>query len=102
LARNPDTWQVPRRVTRGIFAQVSVSTGFLDLARHLQWFQYPAIAADHHIPKEASMFKSDLIRTVAAVACTIVFSATTVIAAVGPAQPEAGRSAVAMAARLTA
>ena len=31
------------------------------------------------------MFKSDLTRTVAAIACTIVFSATTVLAAVGPA-----------------
>lgn len=48
------------------------------------------------------MFKSDFIRTVAAVVCTIVFSATTVIAAVGPAQPEAGKSAVAAMARLTA
>ena len=47
------------------------------------------------------MFKSDLFRTIATVACTIVFSATTVIAAVGPAHM-GGAKAVVSAARLTA
>ncbi len=47
------------------------------------------------------MFKSDTARSVAAVFCTIVFSATAVVAAVGPAaQPSA--STVAATARLTA
>ena len=46
------------------------------------------------------MLKSDLFRTVATVACTIVFSATAVVAAVGPAQTP--MTAVAAQARLTA
>ena len=46
------------------------------------------------------MIKSDFARTVAAVVCTVLFSATTVIAAVGPAQT-AGTTVV-QAARLTA
>ena len=48
------------------------------------------------------MFKSDIGRTVATVACTIVFSATCVLSAVGPAQAGSGKSAVALTARLTA
>ena len=47
------------------------------------------------------MFKSDLFRTAATVACTVVFSATALIAAVGPATQPA-TSAVAAEARLTA
>lgn len=46
------------------------------------------------------MFKSDLFRTVATLACTVVFSATAVIAAVGPA--DTSHTAVAASARLTA
>ena len=48
------------------------------------------------------MFKSDIGRTVATIACTIVFSATCVLSAVGPAQAGAARPAAAMAARLAA
>jgi len=48
------------------------------------------------------MIKSDTGRTLAAIACTIVFSATCVLSAVGPAQAGGAKSAVAMAARLTA
>ncbi|WP_374943983.1 hypothetical protein [Sphingomonas sp.] len=47
------------------------------------------------------MFSTDIARTVAAIACTIVFSATAVIAAVGPAAGPAV-SPVAAGARLTA
>ena len=46
------------------------------------------------------MFNSDFGRTLAAIACTIVFSATCVVGAVAPAQ--AGSAAPAMAVRLTA
>ena len=45
------------------------------------------------------MLKSDLFRTVATLACTVVFSATAVVAAVGPAAPH---TAIAAPARLTA
>ncbi|HEX8486361.1 hypothetical protein [Sphingomonas sp.] len=45
------------------------------------------------------MFKSDIARTIATVVCTIVFSATTVIAAVGPAHTP---SATVATARLSA
>ncbi len=45
------------------------------------------------------MLKSDLFRTVATLACTVVFSATAVVAAVGPAAPH---TAVAAQGRLTA
>jgi hypothetical protein len=36
------------------------------------------------------MFKSDIGRTVAAIVCTILFSTTCVLSAVGPAQAGAG------------
>ena len=36
------------------------------------------------------MFKSDIGRTIAAIACTILFSTTCVLSAVGPAQAGAG------------
>lgn len=45
------------------------------------------------------MFKSDLTRTIATIACTIVFSATAIVAAVGPAHTP---STVATAPRLSA
>jgi hypothetical protein len=51
------------------------------------------------------MFKSDLFRTAATLACTVVFSATALIAAVGPAAQNTTPSAtstVAAEARLTA
>ena len=50
------------------------------------------------------MLKSDLFRTVATLACTVVFSATAVVAAVGPAQGTGTfpTTAVAAQARLTA
>ena len=47
------------------------------------------------------MFKSDIGRTLAAIACTIVFSATCVAGAIGPATGQ-GAATVASAARLTA
>jgi hypothetical protein len=46
------------------------------------------------------MFKSDLFRTVATLACTVVFSATAVVAAIGPANTS--HVTVAAPARLTA
>jgi hypothetical protein len=71
------------------------------LARSLQCIEHPANAAINKVQLEVFMFKSDLARTVTAIACTVVFSATAVLAAVGPAtQPNA--SGVAAAARLTA
>ena len=53
------------------------------------------------------MFKTDFARTLAAMACTVVMSATCVLGAVGPAQAGAGAkvggvAAVAHAARLIA
>ena len=53
------------------------------------------------------MFKFDLTRTLAAMACTVVMSATCILGAVGPAQAGAGAevngvAAVAHAARLIA
>jgi len=48
------------------------------------------------------MFKTDIVRTVAAIACTVVMSATCVLGAVGPAQPGAAQAAVATAARVVA
>ena len=48
------------------------------------------------------MFKSEIIRTVSAVACTLVMSATCLLGAVGPAQAGAGKAAVAAATRLVA
>lgn len=48
------------------------------------------------------MFKTDIGRTIAAVACTIVMSTACVLGAVAPAQPGTGKVAVATAARLVA
>lgn len=48
------------------------------------------------------MAKTEIGRTIATIACTIVMSAACVLGAVGPAQTGAGHAAVAMAARLTA
>lgn len=48
------------------------------------------------------MLKSDLSRTLTAVVATVLMSVTCLAAAVGPAQPEAGRAAVAMAAKFVA
>ena len=48
------------------------------------------------------MFKSDVSRTVTAIVATLLMSAACVAGAVGPAQPGAGKAAVAMAARFVA
>ena len=48
------------------------------------------------------MFKSDIIRTVSAIACTVVMSATCVLGAVGPAQAGPGKAGAAAATRLVA
>ena len=48
------------------------------------------------------MFKTDIVRTVSAIACTLVMSATCLVAAVGPAQAGTGKAAVAAATRLVA
>ncbi len=48
------------------------------------------------------MFKTELSRTVTAIVATVLMSATCLAAAVGPAQPGAGRAAVAMAANFVA
>jgi len=48
------------------------------------------------------MFKSDIVRTVSAIACTLVMSATCVLGAVGPAQAGASKAPVAATAPLVA
>ena len=48
------------------------------------------------------MINSDIGRTLAAIACTIVFSATCVLSAVGPAQAGAAPATHVTTARLTA
>jgi len=48
------------------------------------------------------MFKSDIVRTVSAIACTLVMSATCVLGAVGPAQADAGKAPMAAPTRLVA
>jgi hypothetical protein len=48
------------------------------------------------------MLKSDIGRTVTAVLATVLMSVTCLAAAIGPAQPDAGRAAVAMAAKFVA
>ena len=48
------------------------------------------------------MAKTDLRHTVAAIIGTVLLSTACVVGAVGPAQPGAGKAAVAMAARFVA
>ena len=48
------------------------------------------------------MLKPDWTRTLTAIVATVVMSATCLAAAIGPAQPDAGRAAVAMAAKFVA
>jgi|CoawatStandDraft_6_1074263.scaffolds.fasta_scaffold401062_1 hypothetical protein len=48
------------------------------------------------------MINSDIGRTLTAIVCTLVFSATCVLSAVGPAQAGAAPAASQMAPRLTA
>ncbi|MGR6328186.1 hypothetical protein ACU5AX_03885 [Sphingomonas sp. XXL09] len=74
---------------------------FSELARLLQCLgQAAKQAAPRFRIQEVSMFKSDIGRTIAAIACTIVFSATCVAGAVGPAATH--HAATVSAARQTA
>jgi hypothetical protein len=76
---------------------------FSKLARQMQSIGQPAAERfDTQVQGVSAMFKSDIVRTVSAIACTLVMSATCLIGAVGPAQAGAGKAAVAATTRLVA